>query len=252
MSLLSKNKLGFIGFGKMGQAIWRGLQKPDVLVYEKESSPNDLVTLVTNANIIFFCVKPQNIADIFDQFPKTDISQKCLISILAGTPISTFEKHLGKNIQMVRVMPNTPAILGAGMSVLSFKNVSENFQRLAIEIFSSLGKTEILSEEMLDVVTGISGSGPAFMYRIADDIAKAGQSQGLNYSQALKLIAQTMVGAGKMLMESKKTPQELIAEVSSPGGTTLAGLSFFDKSHIDHDIQQVVLAAITRARELGK
>lgn len=263
-------RIGFIGMGKMAQAIWFGLSHAGLAKADKTSFYDisiaqrtyleqtlsikfqELSTLVQQSDVILFCVKPQNITALLSDFPKMDLQKKLLISILAGTPIKTFESYLGTDIQVVRVMPNTPALVQAGMSVLAFNAyVTPAYQDFAKQIFKSLGEIEIASESLIDVVTGISGSGPAFLYRIADDIARVGALEGLDYEQSLKCIAQTLVGAGQMLLKSGKPPSELISDVTSPHGTTMAGLAYFDQTRIDTDIQGVVLAAIARAKELG-
>ena len=127
-------------------------------------------------------------------------------------------------------MPNTPAVVGAGMSALAFNStVTQRYQSIAKDLFNCLGETVEVPENMIDVVTGISGSGPAFMYKLAISMAQAGKLEGLDNDTALKLAAQTMVGAGKMLLEAGKSPETLIEDVSSPNGTTVAGLKQFDE-----------------------
>lgn len=264
-------QIGFVGMGKMAQAIWAGMsraklaQLSDVSFYDISTEQCEsiqtrlgiqyraLSDLVAVSDVILFCVKPQNISELLLNFPKSHLDEKLFISILAGIPIQTFESYLGDNIQMLRVMPNTPALVHAGMSALAFNAmVAAPFQEFAKEIFSSFGKIEMMDESLLDVATGISGSGPAFFYRIAHTIAQVGPEYGLDYAKALNLVAQTLVGAGAMLLESGRSPEDLIRDVSSPNGTTVAGLSLFDQTAIDTDIQKVIRKTIERSKELGK
>ena len=257
--------------GKMAQAIWVGLKETGLCVsqeiayYDISTQQCDFVEkthqlqylsiseLVPFADVIIFCVKPQNIGQLLLDFPRNHLEKKMLVSILAGITIEKYEQYLGKNIQMVRVMPNTPALIHAGMTALAFNaNVTEKNKLFASDIFQSLGEIQMVDEHHMDAVTGISGSGPAFIYRLAHDIALTGELEGLDYQVALKLIAQTFVGAGAMLQDSGKLPDELIKDVSSPNGTTVAGLTMFDNTNIDSDIKKVITAAIVRSKELGK
>jgi pyrroline-5-carboxylate reductase len=268
MAVKNNTTIGFIGMGKMAQAIWTGLKNAQLFKHDQAAffdiSANSsnlqeqfnikylkLSELFKFADILIFCVKPQNINNLLLDFPKINLEKKLLISILAGTAINTFETYLGTQIQMVRVMPNTPALLQKGMSALAFNaNVTPEHQELAKQIFQSCGEIELVDENMLNIVTGISGSGPAFLYRLAEIIAQTGVQNGLEYPKSLKLIAQTMVGAGTMLLQSNKTATELIQDVSSPNGTTVAGLAAFDKTKIDTDLPKVIEATINRACEL--
>jgi pyrroline-5-carboxylate reductase len=269
---LINKKIGFIGFGKMAEAIWLGINinslvsANDVYFAEKsierqEEIQNkynirafDIDTVFDDCDLIIFCVKPQSIKDILISLPKdNDLNNKIFISILAGVKTSVFQEYLGDGVQFVRVMPNTPAIVGKGVSALSFNtNISNNNKDIVRDIFTCFGEIVEVEEGLLDTVTGISGSGPAFLYRIAENIAQAGVQEGLSYEVALKLIAQTLVGAGSMILDSGKTTSELIKDVSSPNGTTVAGLNAFDNSSMDSEIKDIVRAAITRSKDISK
>ncbi len=265
------HKIGFIGMGKMGQAIWQGLEKinflPKSQIFFNEQIPEieaevinkfgikelNLANLVEKTDVIFFCVKPQNLVHLCQNFPKINLNNKIFVSILAGTPIKKFETLLGKDIRLIRTMPNNPLLINYGMTAICYnKNVKEADKEIIKKIFGSLGEIIETEEEHLNVVTGISGSGPAFLYRIADDLAKLGVEHGLTYQNALLLIAQTMVGSGKMLLLGKHSPEELIQIVKSPKGTTEAGLNYFDTTDIDNEIKNVVKRTIERARELSR
>jgi pyrroline-5-carboxylate reductase len=263
---MSLPSIAFIGFGKMAEGIYRGLLSSSlvedvVFVEQLESRRKEIVnefglraiklTDVINFSIIIVCIKPQQIKELLEGF-KNSAHSSLWISILAGTPLSTYENYLGKGAACIRVMPNLAVTVCEGMSALACsRGVSESQKEDAVTIFSSVGRALFVPEEWLDIVTGISGSGPAFCYHLADAIAKVGEEKGMDYKTALVLIAQTMVGAGKMLLESNKKPLMLSKEVTSPGGTTAAGLEIFEKSNIGEKLQEVILAAIHRSIELG-
>jgi pyrroline-5-carboxylate reductase len=265
-------KIGFIGLGKMGRAILTGVQNtadflPPNNVYFSEISDeriqyaeehfhvkNKSIQNISNeCDVIIFCVKPQNIEAVLELMDSHTNKTQLYISILAGTLIDKFSLHLGKEAPVVRVMPNTPATIGEGMSALAMNgHVNQELSDFAFDLFNLLGECISVDESMLDTVTGISGSGPAFMYRIADNMAKVGIENGLTKEQAILLAGQTLIGAGKMLLTSNKSPQELIDDVSSPGGTTVEGLKMFDKKKLDTCIQSVVKATIEKSISLSR
>ena len=263
--------IGFIGVGKMGEAIIKGILQNKLLPENNISftetdtkkigpienkyliKPLPLETLVKTNDKIFICVKPQTIKELLAQIPTKNIKNKLFVSILAGTKIALFQEYLGNEAQIIRVMPNTPATLGKGVSAICFSdNTAKDYQELSKMIFKSLGKIIEVKEDQINIATGISGSGPAFLYRIATSIAKAGEKQGLDFQKSLKLAAQTMIGAGHMLLETGKTPEELITDVSSPNGTTVTGLATYDETNIDNDIKKIINATISRAQELAQ
>ncbi len=267
---LSQKKFGFIGMGKMAEAIFLGLidafsiPKSRCVFYEIDEVRRAYIeneahikgvslSEIGQTDYLFFCVKPQNIKGLLHDFPPLHGDHRpVMVTILAGTPISVFEAKFGVNQPVVRVMPNTPALLRAGMSVLAQNNAVSTAQFAAVSaIFAGLGKTLAVPEALIDVVTGVSGSGPAFFYRIAHQVAKTAEAEGMSYDDALICAAQTMVGAGEMLLQTNKSAATLIKEVSSPNGTTIAGLNAFDRTQIDTEIRSVVEASITRARELA-
>lgn len=255
--------------GKMAEAIFSGLvdaysiPKSHCVFYEVNETRRAYIeneahikwvplSEIGMVDILFFCVKPQNIASLLSDFPPLPPKAPVIVTILAGTPISVFENVWGSSQPVIRVMPNTPAILGKGMSVVA-KNDAVTASQIAVvlKIFEGLGRTLSVPESLIDVVTGVSGSGPAFFYRIAHNIAKTAEDHGMTYDDALVCAAQTMVGAGEMLLQTNKSATTLITEVSSPNGTTVAGLETFDRTQIDSEIRDVVEASIRRARELG-
>lgn len=264
--------IGFIGFGKMAEALWQGMcqtegvslentcftdqskEREQEIVKKFQLKPESLKELVKKSDWIFLCIKPQQLKSILIEFPSIVDSGKVLVSILAGTPVSVFQKNLGNNIAVIRVMPNTPATLSEGLSAIYCNNsVSIKHYKQCQELLKNVGQVIIMEDEThLDIATGISGSGPAFLYRIAKSMAEVGVERGLNSDSALTMAAQTLVGAGKMLLETGLSPDELIESVSSPNGTTVAGLEKFDDEKLDKGIKEVVKATIHRATELAK
>lgn len=260
--------LGFIGFGRMAKAIWAGVEtqhlferhhvqfsvrspeKRDAIVAHYHFSPVELDYLLTHCDIILLCIKPQGIQSFLEALPVINFQGKLLISILAGVSISTLEPYFPE-AGIIRAMPNTPARLQEGITALACNEmVSTSQKQLADTLFKACGKVVDVPDARMDIVTALSGSGPAFMYKIADILAKSGESEGLDYATSLKLIAQTLIGAGHMLLKTP-SPQDLINEVCSPKGTTEAGLKAFQNASIAIDLQRVIQASVDRAKELS-
>ena len=265
----STKVLGFIGSGKMGEALIRGILKQkrasaeDIFIHdlslERCSAMEKLYQvrslslqdLLNRCEVIFFAIKPQVFPEIF-RVVQQNISIDCLcVSIMAGIPIKNLQ-CIHQDIKVVRAMPNTAAQLGLGMTALvSSENV--RFEELSFvkNIFQSVGKSLIVEEEQMDTITALSGSGPAYVFRFVQAFLKAGSSQDLPLDQVKTLIYQTVQGAGALLEKSSKTCEELIQEVASKGGTTEAGLKAFDDLGLDDMMAEVVRRAKHRSQELG-
>ena len=215
----------------------------------KVSVTLDNKEVAAKSDIIFLSVKPQVINDVL--FEIRDIN-KLVISIAAGVKLSRLEEKL-KKARVVRVMPNTPCLVGemaAGFAV--GKKVKDNDVKIVEELLNSAGKVFYLKENMLDAVTGLSGSGPAFVARLIEAFIEAGVKEGLGKDVASELAAQTFLGTAKLLQESGMTPEELVNIVSSPGGTTVAGREILEKSDVKEVIKRTIERAANRSRELGK
>ena len=209
--------------------------------------------LISSSEIILICTKPQKIDELLELFPRNWNNSSCIVSILSGISTQKFHQALGENVPIVLAMPNMPVIVGQGMTALyKGKHVSSNQWKIVSNIFASSGSIiEVKNEYLINVVIGISGSGPAFFYRLSSEIAKLGLEEGLDLDTSLKLIAQTLIGSGTMLLQSGKSPENLVLDVSSPNGTTVAGLKVFDQEEITRRFQSVIHATIKRAVELG-
>lgn len=273
---MKENKILFIGAGNMGSAIIKGLkQKTDFenKIYFYEPTENIRNEISAKLNIkaiseinkeiaefdtIIFAVKPQ----VFHNFP-TDknmanlanfITEKQLIlSIMAGISISTINNFLTNAKKIVRIMPNTPALIGEAISVLApSPDVLPDDLNLAKEIFECIGQVEILSENAMDSVTGLSGSGPAFVMMFIEALTQGGVLCGLTKKTAEKLAIQTVLGSAKMALETDSSVEELRHAVTSPGGTTIAGVAALEENNFRNSVIKAVRAACIRSEELGK
>lgn len=268
--ILGDKFYGFIGFGHMAETLlssWlktkliqpsevffirRDIQKQKETSKKFGISGTSLRHLVETCDVIFFCVRPQNIQEVIDEFPKNiDLSYKCFISILAGTPLAYFHKALGGHAQIMRVMPNLPSKIGEGMNALTFgKDIDPDYIHLAKSLFSCLGEIEEVPEKAMDLVTSLSGSGPAFIASLIHAMASFGKDEGLSYEKALKIACQTLIGTAK-LVQINQNPEQLIREIVVPGGTTEAGLNAMKENHLLKHFVQVFQAAFIKAKSLS-
>lgn len=273
---MKENKILFIGAGNMGSAIIKGLkQKTDfennIYFYEPTEDIRNEISAKLNIkaiseinkeiaefDTIIFAVKPQ----VFRNFP-TDknmanlanfITEKQLVlSIMAGISISTINNFLTNAKKIVRIMPNTPALIGEAISVLApSPDVLPDDLNLAKEIFECIGQVEILSENAMDSVTGLSGSGPAFVMMFIEALTQGGVLCGLTKKTAEKLAIQTVLGSAKMALETDSSVEELRHAVTSPGGTTIAGVAALEENNFRNSVIKAVRAACIRSEELGK
>ncbi len=264
--------VGFVGFGRMASALFSGFMRtglvdpkttyfytPHVESQRRVSLSHGIVavspeTLLAKSDLVFFCVKPQQIHEVLMHFPPLDPERlPILVSILAGVQLSVFEHYLGGDVPLVRVMPNTPSLVGEGVSAVYYRDrVMPPYRARVSALLHGCGVVVEVPEAQFDLVTGLSGSGPAFLYRIAQDMVAYSSHAGLDPQLGLKMMAQILIGAGRMLQETGKMPEELIAEVCSPQGTTLAGLQVYDQARVGQQLQSVVAAAVARAGELSR
>lgn len=260
--------LGFIGFGNMGQAIANGLvraklvapsqikftrrnqEKGHGIAHETGYQFTSFDGIFETCNPIILAVKPQQAALLFEHCLKT-VKDKTLISVLAGVSCSRLRHAFDESNSITRAMPNTPCLIGKGMTGLAFDNTVSELEKTQIrDIFRCVGQIEEVSEEQLDCVTGISGSGPAFVYAICDYVAKIGARHGLDYDTARRLFSQTLIGAGAMCQETEQPLTALIDAVRSPNGTTHAGLCALENSTLFETLDAIFSAAIQRSKEL--
>lgn len=266
---MSEKQFGFIGAGNIAGAIIGGaltadyIKSENINIYDvlpdKMNSfskysvrcCSSVTELVNRCNYIFLTVKPQVYEAVLAEIRGAVTPDKCLISVAAGRTIGYVKKQIGFDCKVVRVMPNTPLMVGGGASalVLAPPVGAEDFD-VVKGFFDSSGKTCVVSEDLIDAVTGVSGSSPAFVFRFAREIIKVGESFGMTSDDAISMVAQTLIGSARMILESGMSLDELIRMVTSPNGTTEAGLKAMDQHGFDAAVAAAVEAAIRRSAEL--
>lgn len=260
------NKLGVIGAGNMGAAIINGINKSgmDVKVYAYDKFTEKLKTLPVTAcadeisvikecKYILLAVKPQMLGEVLDTIATAVTDDTVFISICAGISAEFIRSHTIENAKVVLVMPNTPMMLGLGASAMSCDElVTEEEFAFARSVIGSCGITEVVPSDKMKEVIAINGSSPAFIYLYAKGFVDYAAEVGIDKDCALKLFAQTLVGSAKMLTDSGMTVDELIKQVSSPGGTTIAGLEKLYDGDITGDVKRACNACTKRAYELGQ
>lgn len=258
-------KIGFVGFGRMAQAMYLGFERSKkveasqcMVVEPCEENAQKALSLglklaalevvSRQSDYLFICIKPQQLDALLEELQIS--ADTLVISILAGKKLRHFEANLQSELGLVRVMPNTPALLGCAATGLFFnKHVKNEDKQFIKECFESIGTVlQVEEESLIDDITAISGSGPAFCYQLAKDWSEADLS--LSHKDALALVAQTFIGAGTMLL-AHPDPNALIAAVKSPGGTTAAGLEHYEKSNLGDAFKKVVTQCLLRAKELS-
>lgn len=259
--------IGFIGGGNMAEAMIKGLLKSnirDIMVseprndrllylkntYNLKTTP-DNKEIVRNCNIFIIAVKPQNIEEVTTEISDLISKDHIIISIAAGIPLSYLTSKL-KTSRVIRVMPNTPALVQEGISVLSMcECIHDQEMGVVRDIFMSIGKVIVLPEKYMDAVTALSGSGPAFFTLFIEYMIDGGVKIGLSKDISSELAIQTFIGTAKLL-ESGISPETLRVMVTSPGGTTAAGLKVFEEKGFKDIVLEVLLAAKSRSEELGR
>jgi pyrroline-5-carboxylate reductase len=203
--------------------------------------------------VLLLAVKPQHVGGVLNQLKAGFEDRHLMVSIAAGVPLSTFGQALGSGRRLIRVMPNTPCLVGAGASAFALGGAANaDDAGLVEELLSAVGIALEVPENLLDAVTGLSGSGPAYVYQIIEALSDGGVRAGLPRTIATKLAAQTVLGAAKMVLETGEHPGSLKDAVASPGGTTIAGLHALEAGGLRGVLMNAVLAATERSRELGQ
>ena len=209
--------------------------------------------VIANAEIVFLAVKPQQIRDVLAEI-KADVRQEHLvISIAAGVPLSVLVGELGADCRVVRVMPNTPSLVGTGAAGFAVGGAAgPQDAELVKQILETVGIAFAVPEKLLDAVTGLSGSGPAYVYQFIEALSDGGVRVGLPRDVATRLAAQTVVGAARMVLETGQHPGALKDAVTSPGGTTIAGIHALEAGALRASVMNAVQAATERSIELGR
>jgi pyrroline-5-carboxylate reductase len=263
-------EIAFIGGGAMGEALVRGILAKrlypasailmsDPLDLRREYLASEFGVQVTAHNrdclaapMVLLAVKPNNMADVLEGLADAWRPDTVLVSILAGKTLSDLAGPLPAGVPIVRVMPNTPSLIGEGMAAIATNPcVSPEQKALAVRLFEAVGEVAELPESYFDSVTGLSGSGPAYIFLMIEALIEAGVYQGLPRRIARQLVLQTMIGASKMVKETGMHPAELKEQVTSPGGTTAAGLQVLEAAAIRSIFIQSVKAATQRSEALS-
>jgi pyrroline-5-carboxylate reductase len=269
--MLKDKKIGFIGGGNMAEAIIKGLltggvPSANITVAEPLEKRKAYLTEhygigTTDKNcnaalfgeIVILAIKPQTCLEALRALKKKSTEGKLFISIMAGVPTKTIEAELSEMARVIRVMPNTPAlVLEAAAAVSPGANATQEDVALALEIFSLLGTACSIQEKLMDAVTGLSGSGPAYVFTFIEALSDAGVKNGLPRDVATRLAAQTVYGSAKMVLETGEHAAVLKEKVTSPGGTTIAGIHVLEKEGFRGIVMTAVDAATDRSTELGK
>ncbi|OQX19105.1 MAG: pyrroline-5-carboxylate reductase [Desulfobulbaceae bacterium A2] len=262
--------IGFIGGGQMGEAMIRGLLAAgimpagSIMVAEPDRGRQQTLRekfgvltattpqeLASHARVLIVAVKPQVMPAVLTQYREFCTPQHLLISIAAGIPLRLFAEHL-EQARVIRVMPNTPALVLAGASALCGNSlVDRDDMALAMRIFGAIGTCVEVAEHLMDAVTGLSGSGPGYVFTFIEAMIDAGVRVGLPRPLAESLTLQTVYGSVRLAQESGEHPALLRARVTSPGGTTIAGLHVLEEGGFRGMVMSAVQAATERSRELG-
>jgi pyrroline-5-carboxylate reductase len=268
--LNKEKKIGIIGAGKIGEALISGLLKanattPDRICasdsspqrceyiskkYNIKCSPDNLM-VAENSSVIILAVKPKDVKPVLEQINKALTNNHLLISVAAGVTINYIQKILGKDIPIIRTMPNTPILVREGMIAISTaENTPKEDLEVAVQIFNFVGKTVVVEEKHLNAITGLSGSGPAYIYLVIEALTEAGVKVGLPRDLAILLAAQTTLGSAKMILETNEHPARLREMVTTPGGVAIDGILELEEGKLRTTLIKAVVKATQRAEEL--
>ena len=267
---MQKKKIGIIGCGNMGEAILRGLHRkgmtkgivvselrPDRREYIKknygvETLPDNRA-VASQVQVIILAVKPQELKGVLQEIAAHLDSATLLISIVAGASLGAIASILAKDVRLIRAMPNIAAqALESATALSPGAEVTAADLEMAREIFNAMGKTVIIAESLMDAVTGMSGSGPAYVSLFIEALADGGVRMGLPRKDALDMAIQTVLGTARLLSEQGEQPAHLKDRVASPGGTTIAGIAALEAKGFRGAVMEAVAAATQRSKELAK
>ena len=267
-----KRKTGFIGAGSMGEALIRGLIRSrivtagSVLISESDGKraaevakaygvkrAGSAADLVGRADTVFLCVKPAQVQGVLREISPKLGRGTLLVSVAAGVTLLQLESRLPAPARLVRAMPNTPALVGEGATAVSFgRTATASDRRFIMNVFGAVGRAVEVDEGLMDAVTGLSGSGPAYVFTFIQALADGGVREGLPRAMALELAAQTVLGAARMVLETEDHPLQLRDKVASPGGTTIQGIAVLEEQGLGGTVMAAVAEAAERARQLSR
>lgn len=265
-------KIGFIGGGNMGSAmiggiVSSGLASADQITasahtqatLDRLSAAYGIHTVLDNrkvaesADILFLAVKPYMYEDVIEEIRDLVDEEKLVVSIAAGVNLSKLDDYFGRPVKLIRAMPNTPAMVLEAMSALTpNEHVTEEELASVIAIFESFGRAEVVPESLMDAVTGVSGSSPAYVYMFIEAMADAAVADGMPRAQAYKFAAQSVLGAAKMVLDTGKHPGELKDVVCSPGGTTIAAVAKLEEKGMRNAVISAQRCCVQKSKDMGK
>lgn len=262
-------RLGIIGSGKIGEALIKGIisskkiSKQNICSSDKKDDKRDYISkeysikcfennvdVVTRSDVIILAIKPNEVKNVVTEISDVLTKKHLLITIAAGVTINYISKNLKKDVPIIRGMPNTPVLVQEGMTVLTTNNCTDEQLGLAKEIFESVGKVVVLEEKYLDTVTGLSGSGPAYIFMVIESLAESGVKLGIAREISNLLAAQTTLGSAKMVLETGEHPALLRDMVTTPGGVTIDGIIQLEEGKLRTSIINAVVKAASRSKEL--
>lgn len=264
-------RIGFIGTGNMGTPLVKriaasGMAAPDCInIFDVDKEKASALAretgvnlmdgnraVVENSDIIILAIKPSYIKPVLEECKSSFNKSKVLVSIAVGVPIKAYKDILGEEVRIVRTMPNTPALVGEGMTLVCFdKDIGTGEKEIIRKLFECVGKVEELEERLMSEVTALTGSSPAYVYIFIEAMADAAVLSGIPRNLAYKLAAQAVLGSAKMVLESGKHPAELKDQVCSPAGTTIEAVSSLEKNGFRHTIIDAMNECTIKAREIG-
>lgn len=272
--MLSDHTIAIIGAGNIGRALIGGLlrsnetldarqiratrRNPQAIEQLEQDFPGiqagaDNAAAVSDATVVILSIKPQNMADVLPEIRQHVPDDALVISVLAGLTTDTICRRLKKDVAVVRAMPNTPMLVDEGATAIAGGRYTSSYQvKIAREIFRAVGVVEIVPEYLMDAVTGLSGSGPAYIYMVIEALTDGGVKQGLTRSTALQLAAQTVYGAAKLVLTTGKHPAILRDEVTTPGGTAIAAVAELENHGLRTMLIDAVKTATARSKELSR
>lgn len=268
----NKKTVGLIGCGHMATAIIKGVLGSKFLLHSqviasevneefarKKSEELNIKVItdnkfvVKNSDVIFIATKPNFVKDVLKEIKDELTAEKLVVSIAAGVSTKTIESEIAKDIPVIRVMPNAPAMILEGMSgIVKGKSAKDEHVQFVEEFLSNIGKCIIVDEVHIDIVTAIAGSGPAFFYKVINEIARAGEKLGLEYEKSLLLSIQTAIGSAKLMLNNEQSPEELIEKIATKGGCTQVGVDYMESVHSRELFFETIKATVEKAHALGK
>jgi pyrroline-5-carboxylate reductase len=272
MEVIIMKKIGFIGTGVMGTAMIKGIiganivNPSDIYVFDLDkqklqalnvefgvNAVADCIDVVEKCDYIILAVKPNVVKIVLSEIKDAFTADKLLISIAAGIPLKTYKSALGEEKKVIRAMPNTPAIIGEGMTLISFDQcVPEADIKDTMNILGALGKVECLEERLMNEVVALTGSSPAYIFMLIEAMADAAVLSGIPRQTAYRLASQAVSGSAKMVAVTGKHPGELKDQVCSPAGTTIEAVASLEKNGFRNSIIEAMNECTKKAKELGK